>query len=420
MSLAVFIAFAEEVPAVTRHILWNRRTFLQRLGYFTGFGVVRPRAVWRLIKDPKLPEGLNRSGGRTGPLFAYIGSWERGIQVFCVEEDRWKLSQTIASDKPSCLALHPSRNFLYAVNEIDEYQGLPTGTVEAYSIDDRDGRLILLNRQPLSLSAIAPRYLTVSPDGSRLIVAVHGGGSYNVLPVRADGSLERVSGILKQVGSGPNLDRQHASHPQMVLFDTTQHRILSADLGSDRLNVFTLAEGRLNVAHRHATEPGSGPRLIALHPSGRILYVMNELNASISCFEYDAASGRILDRLHHQRLHATASLKTVVATTMAMHPSGNFLYTCCSRSSAGSSTNSRIAAWSIDSATGKLDLLQESGKWIQSSYLEIIVPAQNALFILSQTEGIFRLDLDPMSGLLDKAVQVATVSAPKSILLNSL
>src|ERR1035437_4093863 len=131
----------------------------------------------------------------------------------------------MACDNPSCLTLQPSRKFLYAVNEIDEYQGLPTGTVEAYSIDARDGRLTLLNRQPLSLSATAPRHLAISPDGSKLIVAVHGGGSYNVLPLHTDGSLERVSGILKEVGSGPAQERQHASHPQMVLFDTTRHRI---------------------------------------------------------------------------------------------------------------------------------------------------------------------------------------------------
>ena len=116
----------------------------------------------------------------------------------------WRLSQTIGSNKPSCLTLHPSRKYIYVANEIDNYQGLPTGTIEAYSIDGRDGRLTLLNRQPLSLSAIAPRYVVVSPDGSRLIVAMHGGGSYNLLPIRTDGYLERVSGILKEVGSGPD------------------------------------------------------------------------------------------------------------------------------------------------------------------------------------------------------------------------
>ncbi|MGB8479780.1 MAG: beta-propeller fold lactonase family protein [Acidobacteriaceae bacterium] len=381
---------------------------------------LRPQKALSCFIGPKRLQGLGRVEDRTESLFAYVGSWGHGIQVFTVEENGWELSQTVACDKPSCLALHPSRNFLYAANEIDEYRGLPTGTVEAYSIDFRNGRLTRLNRQPLSLSATAPRYLAVSPDGSKLIVAVHGGGSYNVLPVRTDGALERVSCILKEVGSGPDLERQHTSHPQMVLFDTTQHRLLSADLGSDSLNVFTLAENRLIVTHRLESEPGSGPRFIALHPSGRILYVMNELNASISCFSYDAASGQILDRLYHRSLHTAASLETSIVTTMAMHPSGNFLYSSRSRPSASSSANSRISAWIIDSATGKLNLIQESDRWTQSSYIESMILAHNTLFVLSQTEGIFRMDLDPTSGLLGDAVQVAKVSAPKRMVLQYL
>ncbi|MGO8717900.1 MAG: lactonase family protein [Acidobacteriaceae bacterium] len=405
---------------MTRPTLWNRRIFMQRLGYLSGLGVVRPPSAWSFSGKSHLMRGLRTTENTARPLFAYVGSWGHGIQVFAVEKNRWRLSQTIASDKPSCLALHPNLKFMYAVNEIDEYEGLPTGTVEAYSINARNGRLNLLNRQPLSLSAIAPRYLVVSPDGSKLIVAVHGGGAYNVLPIRTGGFLERVSGILKEVGSGPDRERQNTAHPQMVLFDTTQDRLLSADLGSDRLNVFTLAEDRLTMAHRYSTEPGSGPRLLALHSSGRVLYVTNELDASISCFGYDAASGRILDRLHHHAFHTAASLKGAAATAMAMHPSGNFLYTSSSCYRASSSTRSRISAWCIDPPIGKLDLLQEADMGMQSSSVESMVTVHDALFVLSQTEGISRLDLDPTSGLIDYAVQIAKVSAPKSMVLQYL
>jgi 6-phosphogluconolactonase (cycloisomerase 2 family) len=358
--------------------------------------------------------------GETEPLFAYVGSWDHGIQVFAVEDRRWRLTQTIASNQPSALALHPTRRFIYAVNEIHEYQNLPTSTVEAYGIDAHDGHLVLLNRQPLSLSAVAPRYLAVSPDGSSLVVAVHGGGAYNVLPIRTDGSLESVSGIMKEVGSGPDQEHQKAAHPQMLLFDTTQRHLLSADLGSDRLNVFTLAENQLIAMHRSTTIPGRGPRSLALHPSGRMLYVMNELNASISCFGYDAASGQILDQLQHQPLQTGAFSKNAGTTAMAMHSSGNFLYTSCAHSGAGSSANSRIMAWRMDAATGKLNLIQELDSWMNSSYVENMIPSHNTLFVLSQAEGIFRLNLDPMNGLLDHAVPVAKVSAPKSMVLQYL
>lgn len=402
---------------MTRQILWNRRTFLRRLGYFSGFGVIRPHTAWSLSKDKTLLQEQRPVGGRTGSFFAYVGSWEHGIQVFSVDKNAWRLSQTIGSNKPSCLTLHPSLKFIYVANEIDNYEGLPTGTVEAYSIDGRDGRLTLLNRQPLSLSAIAPRYLVVSPDGSRLIVAVHGGGSYNLLPIRTDGYLERVSGILKEVGSGLDQERQNTAHPQMVLFDSSQHHLISADLGSDRLNVFALENDRLIVAQRRSTEPASGPRFLALHPSGRLLYVVNELDASISCFDYDAARSRILNRLHQQPLHTASHLKGATAVALAMHSSGYFLYTACSNTGANRSVYSRIAAWRIDPAIGELGLIHESDGWIRSSYVESMVLAHNALFVLSQAEGVFRLDLDPASGVVRYAVQVAKISTPKSIAL---
>ena len=394
-----------------RHLLWNRRQFLRRMGYFSALSVIDPHMVWSLSDNQRLVQNVHPHRTRTEPLFAYVGSWEHGIQVFAVQRQAWILTQTIASSRPAAFDLHPNRKFLYAVNAIDTYQGLPTGTAEAYKIDTHHGRLTLLNRQPLSLSAITPRHLAVSPDGRNLIVAVGGGGSYNVLPIEADGFLGKVSGILKETGSGPDQERQNSAHPQMVMFDTMKLRLLSADLGSDRLNVFTLAENGLVVAHRSPTSPGSGPRSLALHPSGRLLYVMNELNASISCFNYDVESGRILDRLHHQSLQPMGSSKEPHAIAMAMHSSGNFLYT--SYSSVGSSVNSSMTTWRIDSASGQLKLIQKSDKLMRFSGVEAITPAHDCLFVLGHGEGVFRLSLDPASGILERAVHVARVSAPR-------
>jgi 6-phosphogluconolactonase (cycloisomerase 2 family) len=203
----------------------------------------------------------------------------------------------------------------------------------------------------------------------------------------------------------------------MVLFDSTQHHLISADLGNDRLNVLTVANDRLIVAQRRSMEPGSGPRFLALHPSGRLLYVVNELNASISCFDYDATPGRILNRLHQQPLHTASHLKGATAVALAMHSSGHFLYTACSNTGANSSAHSRIAAWRIDPVTGQLGLIHEWDRRIGSSDVESMVFAHNTLFVLSQAEGVFRMELDPASGVVSYAVQVAKISAPKNMVL---
>ena len=383
--------------------LLNRRKFVQLMGYSSALGAVGMQSHW-LSASPQ---------SAAAARFAYVGfaadtssRSNQGIQVFAIEGERWSPIQTVATRKPSFLALHPSQRFLYAANEIDSYQGLPVGTVEAYGIDPRTGHLELLNRQQLSLSGILPRHLAVSPDGRNLVVAVHGGGAYNLLPIREDGSLERVSGIIKETGSGPNQERQDAAHPQMAIFDTTGNRLLSADLGNDTLSVLTLSGEGLSIAAKSKAEPGSGPRHMALHPSGRLLYVVNELDASLSCFGYDPESGTIQERRHHAMLGANADHGT---TALAMHPSGDLLY---------SSGAVNVSVWRIDPASGAFKPLQGSVDRMQSMDIAAMVPAHDSLFALShRAGGVLRLPIDADSGRLRRPVQIAQVDAPISLVL---
>ena len=236
---------------------WNRREFVQMAGSSLGamsFGL------------PLLARATGASGS-VAPRFAHVGfggkgAKDEGIAVFDLRGGglrgenlrggRWRPASVVASAAPSSLALDAGERFLYAVNAVDEYEGLPTGTVEAYAIYAADGSLKLINRQKLSLSATAPRHAAVSPDGRALVVAVHGGGAYNVLPLGKDGSVGAVSGILKETGSGPH-DRQRSAHPQMVVFDRAG-RGVTADLGSDRLSVLKLNTARLSIAGRYAAQ----------------------------------------------------------------------------------------------------------------------------------------------------------------------
>lgn len=388
-----------------KHKLLNRRKFVQLMGYSSALGAVGLQSHW-LSASPL-------AAGRSA--FAYVGfagdsssQSKQGIQVFSVDGERWTPTQTIATKNPSFLALHPNQRFLYAVNEIDSYQGLPVGTVEAYSIHLHNGHLSLLNRQPLSLSGILPKHLAISPDGRSLAVAVHGGGAYNLLPIREDGHLERVSGIVKETGSGPHAD-QDSAHPQMVIFDRTGQHLLSADLGNDTLNVLSLSDSGLAITGRSNTEPGSGPRQMALHPSGHLVYVMNELDASLSCFGYDAKSGTLQERLHHAAIGANVSRRGTAS--MAMHPSGNLLYTSYSGSGA-----SGIMVWRINPATGSLKPIQLSTNQMASVPVTSMIANNDSLLVLShQAEGVLHLPVDAASGRLSRPVQVAQVKTPISL-----
>lgn len=381
-----------------KNLSWSRRDFLKSTGWSSLSGVAS-RFAW--ISGSSEPAQQ--------PRFAYVssmgdskgGSKDEGIHVFAVERGRWRKIQSISSERPAFLALHPSQQSLYVVNEIDSYRHLPTGSVESFAIDPRSGHLSLLNRQPLSLSATSPRHLAIAADGSSLVVASHGGGAYNLLPLAPNGALERVSSIVKETGSSLHQEHQTASHPQMVLFDSTG-RMLSADLGSDRLSVFSVAGGRLASNHRSSSRAGAGPRQIALQPDGQRLFVAHGLEASISCYRYDTASGQIGDTLAHTQIS-----QNQIPVAMAMHPSGRFLYT---------SHSEGVAAWRINASTGDLTPIHTMRESLRGVHAMMASPEGSSLILTAREQNsILRLELDPVDGRIRSAASVAKLPAPASV-----
>lgn len=346
-----------------------------------------------------------RAARRAGPA--------RGIYVLAPRGDAWSQVQVVESANPSFLAVHPNQRCLYAINEIDVYEGRATGTAEAYAIDPRNGRLTLLNRQPLSLSGTIPAHVAVSPDGQHLAVALYGGGAYNVLPIGADGRLGSVSGLFKDTGSGPDTARQEAPHAHMVLFDPTGRHILGTDLGTDRINVFALEDGKLTPRDRAQLKPGGGPRHLALHPSGKLLYVISELDGTVACHGYDPATGRVLDE--RQRIATTPADYTgqKSGAALVMHPSGRFLYASNRRLKSEHPLADSIAAFSIDPASGRLAALQYWSEGLRFPRALTMADDGRHLYALSQKgDTILRLRIDDATGRLDQPAVVSNVPTP--------
>jgi DNA-binding beta-propeller fold protein YncE len=149
-----------------------------------------------------LPAGETRATDPANPIFVYVGSYTNdppgggnnnpiGISVFKFDPADGGLApvQQVRSANPSFVALDPSHRYLYVINEVDNYEGRKTGSVEAFVIDPNSGMLTLLNRQ--STGGPIPAHLTVDPSGRYLIVANYIGGNFVVLPIEADGGLAR-------------------------------------------------------------------------------------------------------------------------------------------------------------------------------------------------------------------------------------
>jgi 6-phosphogluconolactonase len=301
------------------------------------------------------------SPAAAGELRVYIGTYtgarSKGIYLSRLNLATGAMSapELLAETaNPSFLALHPSRPLLYAVNEVDAFQGKPTGSVSAFAIDRASGRLTALNQQPSG--GKGPAHVVVDPGGANVLVANYGGGSVAALPIEADGRLRPPSSVIQHTGSSVNPDRQKEPHAHSVNLDANGRHAYVADLGLDKVMIygFDPAKGALtpNEPPSASLPPGSGPRHFAIHPAGRFAYVINELLLTVTAFARNAESGALTPIQTISTLPpGTASNPGFSTAEVQVHPSGKFLY--------GSNRgHDSLTVFAIDESTGRLTYVQ--------------------------------------------------------------
>ena len=298
----------------------------------------------------------------TGELLVYFGTYTNGPQSRGIYSSRLNLATgqlsaaqlAVESENPSFLAVHPKRDVLYAVSEVGKFDGQNSGAVSAYAIDRQAGTLKLLNRQPSAGSG--PAHVTIDAEGKNVLVANYGGGSVAVLPVAADGSLQRPSSTMQHSGSSVNPNRQKGPHAHSINLDAANRFAYAADLGIDKIMVYRFdpAKGALtpNNPPSAAVEPGSGPRHFAIHPDGRYAYVINELPLTITAFSRDADNGTLTAFQTISTLQPGTTPQPGYSTAeIQVHPSGRFLY--------GSNRgHNSISMFLIDPQSGRLTFSQ--------------------------------------------------------------
>lgn len=137
-----------------------------------------------------------------------------------------------------------------------------TGEIASLRLDGE--RLTLLSRHPTA--GKAPCHLALL-DGA-LVVACYGTGELGVHPLAADGSAGELVQSLAGEGSGPRA-AQAGPHAHHVL-PLTDGRLLSLDLGADRVHLHTWASGRLERVGSIPLPPGTGPRDAHELPDGAV------------------------------------------------------------------------------------------------------------------------------------------------------
>ena len=308
---------------------------------------------------------------------------------------------------PSFLAIDPKERFLYAVNELEKYKGEPSGSVSAFAIDQKSGKLSLLNQ--VSSRGTDPCYISLDRSGKYVLVANYSSGSVAVFPVRKDGGLGEATSFVQHAGSGPNRERQEGPHAHWIGVTPDNRFAMSADLGIDKVLVYRFNEktGELsaNDPAFAQLEPGSGPRHIDFHPNGKFAYVLSELQSTVRSFAYDAEHGALTE------LQSIATIPKEFSGTnypaeLRVHPNGRFLFV----SNRG---HDSIAVFSIDQRKGTLTLVGDFSTQGKKPRNFQIDPSGSHLFVANQESGnIVVFNIDQETGKLTSTGQVLQVDSP--------
>ena len=256
------------------------------------------------------------------------------------------------SANPSFLVVDASPKRLYAVNELDVFDGSMTGAISVFAVDAESGKLKLL--QQISSAGAAPAHLSLDKSGRYVLVANYDGGNIAVFPIQQDGQLGKRTAFIQDTGSSVNKERQATPHAHEIVASGDDHLVFVPDLGTDELMIYRFdpANGSLtpNKPAFAKVTPGSGPRHFAFAPSGKFLYLVNELTSTVVVFSLDSSSGHLRQEQTISTLPQGFQGQNTTAE-IQVDSAGKFLYV----SNRGDDS---IAVFAINEHDGKLSLVE--------------------------------------------------------------
>jgi 6-phosphogluconolactonase len=256
--------------------------------------------------------------------------------------------ETKGVDNPSFLAIDASNRFLFAVNEVSETNGNPGGSVSSFVINPENGKLKFINLQPTL--GDSPCHISIDRTGRFLLITNYTGGNIIVLPILDGGSIGKNVEFIQHEGHSINADRQESPHPHSINLSPDNRYVFVPDLGLDKILVYKLDQETGKLSSKDipyvSLKPGAGPRHFTFHPNGKFAYVINELDSTVTAFQYKPAKGKLKEIQNITTL--PEDFKGVSnCADVHVHPDGEFLY--------GSNRgHNSIAIFNIDPLKGKL------------------------------------------------------------------
>lgn len=289
------------------------------------------------------------------------------------------------------MAVSHDRRVLYAALRSQPFR------VASMSIDAATGKLQKLGEAPLADSMAN---IGLDASGKWLFAASYQGGKISVNAIGKDGA---VGPIQQLVQTGPNAHAVHA--------DASNRFVLATSLGGDNVSSwrFDADKGLLSANDPPLTmsTAKSGPRHFVWDKAQRHVYLLNELDASLHVYAWDAARGTLKLEQSATTLPPGFTGKPWAAD-LHLTPDGRYLY-------ASERTSSTLSAFKVDAASGQLQPLGQTptektprGFAIDSSGRYLVAAGQ-------ESHGISLYPIDPATGALGKPSRITVGKNPNWI-----
>lgn len=324
-----------------------------------------------------------------------------------------KLLDSAKTTNPSFLAVSADGKGVYTVNENGKREG--SGTVTAFRLDKRRGKLTELNRQ--SSVGQHPCHIALDRTGKWAAVGNYSSGTVTVLRIREDGNFGDSTFTLQHTGSGPNKERQGSPHVHAAVFAPDNKYLLVTDLGTDEIRVYAFNQATGQLSTRNAqtggelaiarVAAGSGPRHLAFHPNGKWLYAVQELSGTVTSFQY---SKGLLVQKGEITILPSDYRGAPTSAHVQVSPDGRFLY------ASNRNPSNTIAIFRIDAVDGSLHLVGHHPSGGKAPRHFNFDPSGNFLLVANQdTDTIVVFRINRKTGLLSPTGQIIKVPKPVCI-----
>ncbi|HXZ54314.1 MAG TPA: beta-propeller fold lactonase family protein [Burkholderiales bacterium] len=297
---------------------------------------------------------ISIAGGASAATFVYVSNAEDGdIGVYAMKPDGGldARGRVAAAKVVMPMAVSPDRRILYAASRSKPY------AVHAYSIDRGTGALKLIATSPLAESF---PYISLDRTGRVLFGASYGGNLVSVNAIAGDRSV-----LPQPLQVIPTARNAHA-----IRVDNSNRFVYVPHLGTDQVFQFVFDErsGRLalNTPPLLQMKAGTGPRHLVVSSDNRFVYLLSELVATVTTLSLDSKTGLLTEVGSVSALPPDSKLQPgaprpnsrntdndIWAADLHLTPDGKFLY-------ASERTSSTLAAFSVESASGKLTYLSST------------------------------------------------------------